>query len=293
MTTVGFVGLGAMGTAMVERLLDAGHTVIGHNRTKSKAEGLLAAGMQWAGSPRAVAEAVDITLSMIANDKALQAITTGPAGILAGLGPGKVHVSISTVSPTIVRELAAQTAEKGAQMLDVPVSGSPVTIRQGKLTFMAGGDEAAIEQVKPILLDIGQRVTYIGPSGSASVLKIAVNINVPVQLLGLFEAVILAEKNGIPRELALEVMLNSAIASPAMQYRGPFALKLPEEPLFDVTAMLKDLKLALELGRDADVSLPTTAVTEQIILAAKAMGFAAEDFAVAFKVLARLSGLDE
>jgi 3-hydroxyisobutyrate dehydrogenase-like beta-hydroxyacid dehydrogenase len=293
MTTVGFVGLGAMGTAMVERLLDAGNTVIGHNRTKSKAEGLLAAGMQWADSPRAVAEAVDITLSMIANDTALRAITLGPNGILAGLESGKIHVSMSTVSPALVRELAAQTAEKGAQMLDAPVSGSPVTIRQGKLTFMAGGDEAALEQVKPILLDIGPRVTYIGPSGSASILKIAVNINVPVQLLGLFEAVILAEKNGISRELALEVMLNSAIASQAMQYRGPFALGLPEEPLFNVTAMLKDMKLALDLARDTDVSLPTTAVTEQIILAANAMGFTDEDFAVAFKVLARLSGLDE
>jgi 3-hydroxyisobutyrate dehydrogenase-like beta-hydroxyacid dehydrogenase len=292
MANVGFIGLGAMGTAITERLLAAGHTVTGYNRTKSKATRLLAAGMLWADSPRAVAEAAEVTFSMVADDAALRAVATGSDGVLAGLRPGRTYADMSTVSPGIVRELAGQAAAKGAKMLDSPVSGSPITVRQGKLTFMVGGDRGAFEQIEPILLDIGPRATYIGESGLAAVLKIAVNISIPVQLLALFEGLVLAEKNGVSRELALEVMLNGAIASPAVKYRGSFAIKLPPEPLFNLTGQRKDLALALDLGRASNVPLPTTAATEQIMAAGSAQGFANEDFAVIFKVLARMAGLD-
>ena len=178
-------------------------------------------------------------------------------------------------------------------MLDSPVSGSPVTVRQGKLTFMVGGDRAAFEKIEPILLTIGPKATYIGQSGQASVLKIAVNLSIPVQLLALFEGLALAEKNGIPRELALEVMLNSAIASPAMIYRGPFALELPENPLFNMTGQRKDIFMALEMGHASDVPLPTAAATAQVMATASAMGFADEDFGVLYKVLAHMAGLDQ
>ena len=292
MANIGFIGLGEMGTAIVERLLMAEHTVTGWNRTKSKGDKLIEAGMKWADSPRAVAEATDVIFSMVFDEKALRDVATGPDGVIAGLGPGKIYADMGTVGPDVVCELAQQVAETGAVMLDSPVSGSSVTVRQGNLTFMVGGDGNAFEKIEPILLDIGPKATYIGESGQASVMKIALNLSIPVQLLAMYEGVILAEKNGIPRDVALEVIINSAIASPAMKYRGPFALELPDEPLFTLTGQRKDLMMALEMGHKLDVALPTAAATYQIMAAAGAAGYADEDFAAFFKVLARMSGLE-
>jgi 3-hydroxyisobutyrate dehydrogenase-like beta-hydroxyacid dehydrogenase len=290
MANLGFVGLGVMGSRMVQRLLTAGHTVTGYNRTKSKAQGLLDAGMKWADTPRAVAEANDITLSMVANTEALQAVTSGPEGILAGLSSGKIYIDMSTVSPSASRELAAQVATKRAQMLDAPVSGSVSTLEDGKLTFMVGGDRAAFERVEPILKAIGPKATYVGGNGLAVSMKVATNLSLAVQMLAFSEGVLLAEKSGIARETALEVLLNSVIASPMIKYRGPFVLEMPDEAWFDVNMMQKDLLLALEMGRKLDVPLPTTAATNEMLTTARAMGFAKRDFAVMFEALARMAG---
>jgi 3-hydroxyisobutyrate dehydrogenase-like beta-hydroxyacid dehydrogenase len=292
MAHLGFVGLGAMGSRMVKRLLAAGHTVTGYNRTQSKAGWLLDLGMAWADSPRAVAETSQVTFSMVTNTAALQDITAGPDGILAGLGPGKVYVDMSTVNPAVTSQLAKQIAQTGAAMLDAPVSGSILTLEQGNLAIMVGGDPAVAEQVKPILLDIGPRVTYMGPSGQAVLMKIAMNLSLPVQLLAMYEGVLLAEKGGIPRATAIEALLSGAAASPAMKYRGPFALQMPEEAWFDVDMMQKDMLLALEMGRQLDVPLPTTAITNELLTAARALGWAKEDFAVLFRVLAKLAGIE-
>lgn len=288
---VGFIGLGTMGQAIVERLLAAGYTVFGHNRTKAKAAALLDAGMHWADSPKAATEKSDVVFSMVANDTALQAITTAENGVLAGLKAAQVYADMSTISPELVRNLAKQAEQRGGVMLDAPVSGSPVTVRAGKLAFMVAGDEASFAAIKPILLDIGTKATFLGASGTAAIMKIALNLSIPVQLLALYEGLILAEKAGIDREVALEVMLASAIASPALQYRAPFALGLPDEPLFNVSGQSKDLALALELGRKLHVPLPTAAATEPILNATKAAGLADEDVAAIFNVLANMAGL--
>ncbi len=224
MATLGFVGLGAMGGRVAKRLLDAGHTVIGYNRTRSKAQWLLDAGMRWGDSPRAVAEAAEVTFSMVTNTAALEAVTLGPDGILAGLRPGRVYVDMSTVSPTKSRSLAQQVAERGARMLDAPVSGSVVTLEQGNLSMMVGGDPATFEHVKPILHEIAPTVNYVGTNGQAVLMKIAVNLNLQVQLMGFCEGLFLAEKGGIPRETAMKVLLDSVIASPSLKYRMPFIL---------------------------------------------------------------------
>ncbi|HTD48666.1 MAG TPA: NAD(P)-dependent oxidoreductase [bacterium] len=288
---VGFVGLGAMGGEMVRRLLAAGRKIVGYNRTRSKAQPLLDAGMGWRDSPRAVAEAATVIFTMVADTAALHAVTEGPGGILAGLGPGKIYVDTSTVSPAASRALAARVAERGARMLDAPVSGSTVTVREGRLSFMVGGEKAACDAVTPILLDIGARVTYVGGHGQGALMKIATNLNLGAQMLAFSEGVLLAEKGGIPRELAAEVLLNSAIASPMLRYRGPFVLRDPEEVLFTVNMMQKDMLLALEMGRQLDVPLPTTAVANEFLTAARAMGLEDKDFAAMYEALARLSGL--
>lgn len=289
MAKLGFVGLGAMGGEMVNRLLDAGHTVTGFNRTKSRAKGLLERGMLWGETPRHVAVAADVTMTMVKDTEALLAVAEGPDGLLAGLGPGKLFLDISTVSPLASQRLAVRVAETGARMLDAPVSGSLVTLQAGQLSFMVAGDEAAYREVTPILLDIGAKTTYMGGNGLAAMMKVALNLNLPVQILAFSESLVLAEKMGIDRDKAAEVLLNSVLASPALKYRFPFVLEPPEEPLFDVDMMQKDVLLALEAGRELGVPLPATAITSEILTAARGMGLAAEDFAIIHKVLRRIS----
>lgn len=293
MANLGFVGLGAMGGRVVKRLLDAGHTVTGYNRTRSKAQWLLDLGMRWGETPRAVAEATDVIFTMVTNTTALQEVVGGDNGLLAGLGRGKVYLDMSTVSPAASQKLAQEVAEKGAHMLDSPVSGSVITLEQGNLSLMVGGEKAIFEQVKPILLDIGPKVNYVGLHGSAVLMKIAINLNLQVQMMAFCEGLLLAEKGGIPRETALEVMLNSVIASPSLKYRTPFILSMPDEAWFNVDMMQKDMLLALEMGRTLDVPLPTTATSNEYLTAARALGFAKQDFAIIHQVLAKMSGLDE
>lgn len=282
-----------MGSRMVERLLTAGHQVTGYNRTRSKAERLIAAGMKWADSPRAVAEAAEITFSMVANTQALEAVTGGPNGILAGLSSGKLYIDMSTVSPAVSRSLAQKVRAKAAEMLDAPVSGSVTTLEEGKLSIMAAGSREAFDEALPILQAIGPKVTHVGANGLAVSMKIATNLSLAVQMLALSEGVLLAEKSGIAREIAVEVLLNSVIASPMVKYRGPFVLQMPDEAWFDVNMMQKDLLLALELGRQLDVPLPTTAITNEMLTTARGMGLAEKDFAVLFQVLARMAGLNK
>jgi 3-hydroxyisobutyrate dehydrogenase-like beta-hydroxyacid dehydrogenase len=291
MASLGFVGLGVMGSRMTKRLLDAGHNVTGYNRTKSKAQWLLEAGMKWADTPRAVAEAGEITFSMITNTEALEAVTSGGDGIVAGLSAGKIYIDMSTVSPAASRGIAQRVRSKGAQMLDAPVSGSVITLEEGKLSIMVGGDREAFQKALPVLQAIGPKVTHVGVNGLAVSMKIATNLSLAVQMLAFSEGVLLAEKSGIARETAVEVLLNSVIASPMVKYRGPFVLKMPDEAWFDVNMMQKDLLLALEMGRQLDVPLPTTAITNEMLTAARGMGLQEKDFAILFEALGRMAGV--
>jgi 3-hydroxyisobutyrate dehydrogenase-like beta-hydroxyacid dehydrogenase len=280
-----------MGSRMVRRLLNAGHKVTGYNRTKSKAQWLLDAGMNWADTPRAVAEAADIILSMVTNTQALEAVAVGADGLLAGLSAEKIYIDMSTVSPAASRDLAKQVEAKGAQMLDAPVSGSVITLEEGKLSIMVGGSRPTFEKALPVLQAIGPKVTHVGANGLAVSMKIATNLSLAVQMLAFSEGVLLAEKSGIARETAVEVLLNSVIASPMVKYRGPFVLNMPDEAWFDVNMMQKDLLLALEMGRQLDVPLPTTALTNEMLTTARGMGLAEKDFAIVFEALARMAGM--
>ena len=290
MANLGFVGLGVMGSRMAKRLFDAGHSVTGYNRTKSKAQWLLDRGMNWADTPCAAARSSDVVFSMIANNSALRAVTEGNDGIIAGLSAGKIYVEMSTVSPAAIRDLATQVETKGAEMLDAPVSGSSITLEEGKLSFMVGGKRVTFEKVLPYLQAIGPKATYVGGHGLAASMKIATNLSLAVQMLAFSEGLLLAEKSGIARETAVEVLLNSVMASPMVKYRGPFVLKMPDEAWFDVNMMQKDLLLALEMGRQLDVPLPTTSIANEFLTAARGMGLAEKDFAILFEVLARMAG---
>jgi 3-hydroxyisobutyrate dehydrogenase-like beta-hydroxyacid dehydrogenase len=293
MANLGFIGLGVMGSQMVNRLLEKGHTVTGYNRTRAKAQWLIDKGMRWADSPRAVAVAADVTFAMVTNAAATAAVTDGPDGLLAGLSSGKFFVDMSTISPDASRALAGKVRDKGADMVDAPVSGSVITLQQGNLSVMVGGRRETFERLKPLLLDIGPKVTHVGDNGLALAMKIAVNLSLAVQMLAFSEGVLLAEKSGIPREVAVDVLVHSAVASPMIQYRGPFVLQQPDEAWFDVNMMQKDMLLAIDLGRRLNVPVPTTAITNEFLTAARGMGWEKQDFAVVFDVLAHMSGVQD
>jgi 3-hydroxyisobutyrate dehydrogenase-like beta-hydroxyacid dehydrogenase len=292
-TTLGFVGLGTMGSRMVKRLLDAGHPVVGYNRDPAKARPLVEQGMRAAASPRAVAEAADVVFSNVTDTTALRAVALGADGIIAGLRAGAVYVDMSAVSPAAIRELGRRAGERGAAMLDAPVSGSVSTLESGQLAIMVGGDPAVLERVRPYLAAIGPTITYIGELGQAMSMKIAVNLSLMVQMIAFSESVLLAEKAGIPRERAVQAILASVAASPMLKYRGPFVLEMPARPWANIRLMQKDLQLALEMGRTSGVPLPATSLAHELFIAAGASGLGAEDMAGVFNVLARLSSLPD
>ena len=293
MAHVGFVGLGVMGGGVTRRLLAAGHTVHGYNRSREKAAPLVELGLVLEDTPRQVAEAADVVFSMVTNVAALEAVTQGPDGILAGLGAGKIYVDMTTGTPEASRALSELVAERGARMLDAPVSGSVSTLEEGRLSIMVGGDEDAFAEVEPILLDIGPTVMRIGSNGQALLMKIAINLSLHVQMVAFCEGLLLAEKDGIDKEVAVEALLKSVIASPMLKYRGPFVLEMPDEAWFNVNMMQKDMNLALEAGRKLDVPMPTTAISNELLTAARAMGLVEQDFAVVYEVMAHMAGLRE
>jgi 3-hydroxyisobutyrate dehydrogenase-like beta-hydroxyacid dehydrogenase len=286
-----FVGLGAMGSRLARRLLAAGHQVSGWNRTVAKARDLVTAGLTLAKSPREVAEGAEAVFTMVTDDTALRAVALGPDGVIAGLGSRAVLVEMSTVSPTVVRELEEPVTARGAALVDVGVSGSTITVEQGEASFMVGGDTAALERVRPWLLAMGTAVTHVGPLGLAKTMKVATNLGLAVQMLAFSEAVLLAEKAGIPRESAVEALLRSVIASPMVKYRGPFVLgQMPPYAWFKVAMIQKDLQLALDQAHATGVPLPLTALAQEWMTKARSLGLGDYDFAIVFDVLARLSG---
>jgi len=289
---LGFVGLGAMGQLIVPRLMDAGHSVTGWNRSRDKAEPLIQAGMRWADTPRAVAEKTEIVFSIVTDAKAVKSVALGADGIVAGLRKGGIYIDMSTIEPDESRAVAAEFAKAGSIMLDGPLSGSPITVKAGNASVMIGGDEAAFERVKPVLLAIGPKVTRIGANGLACQMKIAVNLLLMVEVICFGEAVALAEKGGVQRDVAVDAILKSVAASPVLGYRGPFILdgNMPEVPLADVTLQQKDMMLALNLGRTLGSPVPLAAAANEMMNACRGLGIDANDFVVAHQVYRRLGG---
>jgi 3-hydroxyisobutyrate dehydrogenase-like beta-hydroxyacid dehydrogenase len=289
---VGFIGLGAMGALIVPRLMAAGHSVTGWNRSRDKASALIAAGMEWADTPRAVAQRSEIVFSIVTDGAAVRAVALGDDGILAGLKQGDIYADMSTINPDVSRQVAAEFTKAGRFMLDSPISGSPVTVVAGNASVMVGGDAAAFERAKPVMLAIGPKVTHIGVNGLACQMKIAVNLLLMVEVIAFGEAVALAEKGGVRREVAVDAVLKSVAASPVLGYRGPFILegKMPDVPLADVTLQQKDMLLALELGRKLGSPVPLAAAANEMMNACRGLGIDHRDFVTAHEVYRRLGG---
>jgi 3-hydroxyisobutyrate dehydrogenase-like beta-hydroxyacid dehydrogenase len=290
MPKIAFVGLGAMGSAMAQRLLAAGHSVTGYNRTRAKADALASKGLAVADSARAAVEGASVVLSMVTDSEALRDVALRPDGILAGLGQGAVWAEMSTVSPTVTRMLGERVAEKGAALLDAPVSGSTVTIAQGQLSFIVGGDAAASSGSGRIFSrsappsptwarwagrdheDRRQPEHRRADAGLQRVRAARREVRDPAREGG----------RGHPQGRHRLAML---------KYRGPFVLDMPDEALFNVVLMQKDMRLALEQGRAVGVPLPATGLVHELLTGARGLGLAEKDFAAVFDVLAKLSGL--
>jgi 3-hydroxyisobutyrate dehydrogenase-like beta-hydroxyacid dehydrogenase len=286
MTTIGFVGLGAMGGRIAGRLLASGHPLVGWNRTKGKAEPLIERGLVWGDTPREVAETAEVVFSMVTDDAALEAIAADPDGLLAGLAAGKIWVDMSTVSPGASSALAERARALGAAMLDAPVSGSVHEAESGTLTIMVGGDDRAFAAVEPMLHELGSAVRHIGTNGQGLLLKLAVNVSLAAQMLAFSEGVLLAERGGIDRALAVSVLNGSAIGSPMLKARVPFLLDPPDTAWFSIDLMQKDLGLVLEAAAQLGITLPTATVADELMTAAQREGRGDEDIALAFPMLA-------
>ncbi len=289
---IGFTGLGAMGVIIVQRLMAAGHTVTGWNRSRDKAAALIKTGMRWGNTPREVAAQSEIVFSILTDADAVKAVALGADGIIAGLKKSAVYLDMSTIAPESSRAIAAEFAKAGLIMLDAPISGSPVTLMQGNASTMVGGDKAAYERVLPVLLAIGPKSTYIGGNGLAVQMKLSVNSLLMVEVIAFGEAVALAEKGCVSREIAVEAILKSVAASPVLGYRGPFILegKMPAVPLADVTLQQKDMLLVLEQGRKLGSPTPLAAAANEIMNACRGLGIDHHDFVIAHQAYRILGG---
>jgi 3-hydroxyisobutyrate dehydrogenase-like beta-hydroxyacid dehydrogenase len=292
---LGMAGLGIMGTGIVTRLLAAGHTVTGWNRTKSKADALIQQGMKWADSPRELASQSEIVFSIVTDAAAVRDVALGPSGIIAGLSEEGVYLDMSTIAPESSRAVAAEFKQAGRTMLDVPISGSPITLKQGKASIMVGGDKNSFERVRPVLLDIGAKASYIGENGLAVQMKLAINLVLMIEVIAFGEGIALAEKGGVAREVAVEAMLNSVAAAPVLSYRGPFILEggMPDTPLADVNLQQKDMLLVLEQGRKLGSPVPLAAAANEMMNACRGLGIDHRDFVTAHEVYRTLGGVSK
>src|ERR1700745_1879614 len=284
-----------MGRAIVTRLIAAGHTGAGWNRTKEKAARLLQIGMVWADTPREAARQSEVVFSIVTDSAAVRSLALGENGVITGLAKGAAYLDMSTIDPDASRAIAAEFAKAGLAMLDAPVSGTTLTVTRGQASLMVAGDQAVFERVRPVLLAIGPQVHYIGAQGLAVQLKVALNLTLVVEVIGFCEGVALAEKGGVPREVAVDAFLKSVVASPGLNYRAPLLLEghISDATYGNVNLQQKDMLLALELGRKLGLPVPLGAAANEMLNACRGLGLAHHDFVAVYEVYRRLGGMSQ
>jgi 3-hydroxyisobutyrate dehydrogenase-like beta-hydroxyacid dehydrogenase len=264
---VGLIGLGLMGQPIGTNLLKAGHALTVWNRTTSRANELVAMGAKLAMSPKEVAAASEVLLTIVSDPPALESVLGGAdgkdSGALAGLKPGSTYIDSSTVSPTLARKIATACAERKVRFLDAPVTGGDWGAKKGELVFMVGGDAVALKSVEPILGVLGKRWFHLGPNGAGQTVKLAMNMILALQVDALAEALALVTRAGLKGEDLVEVMQSSMARSGVLDIKAPNLLKGEYKPSFPLRLMHKDLGLALELANQIGVALPATAAARE------------------------------
>lgn len=278
---VAFVGLGRMGWPMAAHLVAAGFDLVVHNRTRSKADAFAADhGSRVAATPAEAAADSDVAIAMLADDAAVRAAMLGPDGVLAGLAENTVAIDMGTTGPELTRELHAAAAERGLGFLDVPVSGSTAAAEAATLTLMAGGEAEVVERARPVLEALGAPLLHLGPAGVGAAMKLAVNSVIHSLNQAVAEALLLAERSGIPRDVAYRVLESSAVAAPMLGYRRDQYLDPAAAPVtFALRLARKDVGLALELAEDVGALLPQARANLAALDAAVEAGYGDGDMA--------------
>lgn len=279
-----------MGGRIALRLLEAGYDVTGTTRSRDQADHLIAAGLAWTGTAREVAAGSAAVFCMLRDTASSSEVVFADDGLLAGLRPGSVLIDLATEDPAFLTQLGDALSGGGCDLLALPVTGTPRMAAAGTLSLIAGGSEARLNELDPVLRAFAQAITYVGSPEQAALVKLAINLSVAVQFIGFAEGMLLAERGGVPRERAVQAFMESALASPMLRQRGQFVLDPPTEPLADIALMRKDLALTLQAARRLAVALPLTAIANELASSAVALGHEHHDIATLWEPLAALAG---
>ncbi len=291
-TRVGFIGLGIMGKPMARHLLEAGHVLTVHNRSRAAVEELVAQGAAEANSPAEVARASEVVFTCLPNSPDVELVALGPQGIVQGLQPGAIYVDMSTISPVVTKRVAAAIAARGATMLDAPVSGGQIGAENATLSIMVGGEEAAFQKVLPLLQAMGRNIVYIGASGAGQVAKAANQIVVGLTHEAIAEALVLAAKAGVDPARVVQAISGGAARCWALENRAPRVIRRDFEPGFYAAYHLKDLGIALDAAADVGAVLPVTAVVRELYRSLVSNGEGRLDHSAIIRVIERLSNVE-
>jgi 2-hydroxy-3-oxopropionate reductase len=287
--TVGFVGLGIMGRPMALNLLHAGYPLVVHNRTRAKEKELLDEGAESADSPRAVAERAEIVITMLPDSPDVEAVYLGEDGVIAGTREGQLLIDMSSIAPAVARQVSEAAAGQGAQALDAPVSGGDVGARDGTLSIMVGGPEAAFERGRPLFDVMGKTVVHLGGAGAGQTAKACNQMLVAITIEAVSEALVLASKAGVDPERLIEVLSGGLAGNRVMEVRRRNFLEHDFTPGFRLELHHKDLGIALRTARELNVFVPTTAIVDQMLAALKAAGDGGLDHSALLKVIEQAS----
>ncbi|UCH36116.1 MAG: NAD(P)-dependent oxidoreductase [Armatimonadota bacterium] len=290
-TTVGFIGLGHMGKPMARNLLQAGFPVVAHNRSRAPVEEVAKDGAQPAFSPREVAERSDIVITMLPDSPDVELVVLGADGVIEGAKADQVVVDMSTILPRSSRDIAARLADKGAAMLDAPVSGGPQGAEAATLSIMVGGPKDAFDRCLPVLQAMGKQIVYMGESGSGSMAKLCNQVACVLNLLGVSETLVLARKAGLDPERLLEAITAGAASSWMLNIQGPKMVARDFAPGFFVRLQQKDLRLVLSTAEELGLPLPGTALVQQLFRALEASGEAELGTQALIKAVERLAAM--
>jgi 2-hydroxy-3-oxopropionate reductase len=289
---IGFIGLGIMGKPMACNLLSAGYSLVVHNRSRPAQDELVARGARRASSPREVAEQADLVITMLPDSPDVELVTLGAGGLIEGAHPGLIHIDMSTITPSVAREVARALAGKGVRCLDAPVSGGDVGARQGTLSIMVGGDAETFEMVRPVLSVLGKAATYCGPNGAGQTVKACNQVLTAVTVAGISEALVLGIKAGVDPEIIVRVLSSGLARCGILENRGQRMVRGDFEPGFRIRLHHKDLGIVRQTSRDCGAPLPVTSVVSEVFATALAQGLGELDHTALLAVLERLAGID-
>jgi 2-hydroxy-3-oxopropionate reductase len=286
---VGFIGLGIMGMPMARNLMEAGYELTVHNRSPEKAEELGKEGATVAATPREVAEKSDVVITMLPDSPQVREVVAGENGVLEGISEGALLIDMSTISPVVTEELAEALKEKGASMLDAPVSGGDVGAIEGTLSIMVGGEEEDFQRAKPLFETMGKTITHVGPVGAGQVTKAANQVVVALTIEAVSEALVLGSAGGVSPEKILDVLSGGLAGNKVMEVKREKFLSHKFEPGFRSELHHKDLGIALAAGREYGVVLPVTAIVDQMLLSMRRKGWGSEDHSALLRIIEDLS----